>query len=80
MVKVAMKPRANNIGVLNRSDPCQIVPSQLKIFTPVGTAMSIVEIMKKICSVSSTPATNMWCTNTENERKPIATLEYAIIL
>src|SRR5438034_585124 len=56
MVNVAMKPSANSIGVLKRSDPCQIVPSQLKIFTPVGTAMSIVEIMKKTCSVSSTPA------------------------
>ena len=80
MVNTARKPSANSIGVLKRSDPPQIVPIHEKTFTPVGTAMSIVDDMKKICSAGSMPATNMWCTNTPNERKPIATDAYAIIL
>ena len=36
-----MKPQANSIGVLKRRDPPHIVASQLKILTPVGTAMSM---------------------------------------
>ena len=34
-------------------------PRAASTFTPVGTAMSIVEAMKKICSAGSMPATNM---------------------
>src|SRR5919204_2594679 len=78
IVKMTMKAMAKSIGVLKRSAPPQIVPSQEKIFTPVGTAMSIVEAMKKTWSASSMPATNMWWTKTPNERKPIAADEYAI--
>ena len=37
-----MKPSANSIGLASRTEPPHTVPSQLKIFTPVGTAMSIV--------------------------------------
>ena len=54
-----MNAIAKSIAVLKRSAPPQIVPSQEKIFTPVGTAMSIVDAMKKICSAGSIPATNM---------------------
>ena len=43
MVNIAMRPMANSIGVVNRSLPPHIVASQLKIFTPVGTAMNIVD-------------------------------------
>ena len=46
MVNMAMKPRAKSIGVFNRRSPPQVVASQLKIFTPVGTAMNIVEAAK----------------------------------
>jgi len=36
------EPSANIIGVRSRSWPPQRVPIQLKIFTPVGTAMAMV--------------------------------------
>ncbi len=39
------KPSANSIGVSNVIDPRHIVASQLKTFTPVGTAISIVAYM-----------------------------------
>ena len=42
MMNIAMKPTANSIGVVKRIEPPQIVAIQLKIFTPVGTAISIV--------------------------------------
>jgi len=67
-----MNAIAKSIAVRNRKAPPQIVPSHEKIFTPVGTAMSIVDSMKKICRAGSMPATNMWWTNTPKERKPIA--------
>ena len=38
----------NSIGVAKRILPPHIVPSQLKILMPVGTAMSIVEKTKKV--------------------------------
>ena len=41
-----MNPRANNIGVVNVIDPPHIVAIQLKILTPVGTAMTIVASIK----------------------------------
>ena len=42
----AMKPSANSIGVSKMMLPRQVVASQLKILTPVGTAIIIDEIMK----------------------------------
>ena len=43
MTKVTMKPIDHSIGATNRrSRPPYIVNSQLKTFTPVGTAMIIV--------------------------------------
>ena len=38
---------ANSIGVSNEIEPRHMVAIQLKIFTPVGTAMSMVAYMKK---------------------------------
>ena len=46
-MKTPMKPSAHSIGVSNEMFPRQSVASQLKIFTPVGTAMIIELIMKK---------------------------------
>ena len=40
--KVIRNPSAQTIGVSNVTEPRHIVKVQLKIFTPVGTAMSIV--------------------------------------
>ncbi len=52
-------PSAKTIGVSKVTDPRQSVPIQLKIFTPVGTAMSIVMRAKK--GSSTDPVTYMWC-------------------
>jgi len=41
-----MKPIAQSIGVLKVIEPPHIVAIQLKIFTPVGTAMTIVAATK----------------------------------
>ena len=53
------KPSENSIGVSNVIAPRHIVASQLKTFTPVGTAISIVANMKNICPVSGIPTVNM---------------------
>ena len=46
-MKIERKPSAHSIGVSSEMLPRHSVASQLKIFTPVGTAMIIDEIMKK---------------------------------
>ena len=45
---------------------------QLKNFTPVGTAMSIVDTLKN--DSTTTPVVNMWWAHTPNERKPMASV------
>ncbi|MNT44436.1 hypothetical protein D3C72_1809630 [compost metagenome] len=46
IVNTKMKPTANNIGVSNVIEPRHIVATQLKIFTAVGTEISMVAYMK----------------------------------
>ena len=46
LVNRKMKPIAHSIGVLNSIDPPHIVAIHEKIFTPVGTAMTIVAAVK----------------------------------
>jgi len=41
-----MKPIAQSIGVLKSMEPPHIVAIQEKIFTPVGTAMTMVAATK----------------------------------
>jgi hypothetical protein len=55
---VVKKPSANTIGVSKVTEPRHMVPIQLKIFTPVGTAMSIVVNAKN--GSSTEPVTYMW--------------------
>src|SRR5688500_7721472 len=62
---------ANSIGGSKVSEPRHMVAVQLKIFTPVGTAMSMVASMKKSCPASGMPTVNMWCAHTMNDRKAI---------
>ena len=52
------------------SEPRHIVPIQLKNFTPVGTAMSIVMNAKN--GSSTAPVTYMWCAHTVTDRAAIA--------
>ncbi len=59
MMNIATKPSAKYSGVLNWSEPPQMVPIQLKIFTPVGTAISMVEIAKNESAIGPMPVANM---------------------
>ena len=52
--------------------PFHSVPSQLKIFTPVGIAMMIVETAKAVLATGPRPTANMWWAHTPNPMKPIA--------
>jgi hypothetical protein len=63
--------QAKSIGVSKVSEPFHIVADQLKTFTPVGTAISMVVSMKKSWPASGMPTVNMWCAHTMNERKPM---------
>jgi len=54
-------PNANNIGVLYLILPPYIVPSQLNIFIPVGTAIIIVAAVKYALVSTSIPTVYMWC-------------------
>ena len=56
--KLTKKPRLQSIGVSKVIDPRQRVPIQLKIFTPVGTAISIVVKAKN--GSRTWPVTYMW--------------------
>ena len=46
MVNRKMNPIAHSIGVLSSIEPPHIVAIQEKIFTPVGTAITMVAAMK----------------------------------
>src|SRR5687768_16649244 len=73
-----MNPHANSMGVSNVIEPFHIVAIQLKTFTPVGTAISIVAYMKKSCAAALMPTVNMWCAHTMNERIAIDEVAYTI--
>ncbi len=51
------------------------VAIQQKICTPFGTAMSILEAVKKLAPSCGRPVVNMWCTQSPNDRKPTAMSE-----
>ena len=50
--------------------PRQIVPTQLKNFTPVGTAIR--NVMNEKNGSSTAPVVNMWCAHTVIDRPAIA--------
>ena len=74
MVNIETKPMANSIGVVKRIAPPYIVPIQLKILTPVGTAISIVLAAKNEFAIGPRPVVNMWWLQTPKPMKPIATV------
>ena len=69
---------AHSIGVSKLIEPRHIVPTQLKNFTPVGTAMSIVMMVKN--SSSTAPVAYMWCAQTEIDSAAIATVAKTRVL
>ena len=72
ITNIAMNPIENSIGVVKRMSPPHSVPIQLKIFTPVGIAMIIVETAKAVFATGPSPTANMWCAHTPNPMNPIA--------
>ena len=52
------------------SCPRQIVPSQLKNFSPVGTAIR--KVMNEKNGSSTAPVVNMWCAHTVRDSPAIA--------
>ena len=64
------KPIVQSIGVSNDTCPRHIVPIQLKNFTPVGIAISIV--MNEKNGRLTAPVTYMWWAHTATERAAIA--------
>src|SRR6266496_4341115 len=68
---VTRKPSANSIAVSKVSWPRQIVPVQLKNFTPVGTAIR--NVMKEKKGSSTAPVVYMWCAHTVMDSATIDT-------
>ena len=52
--------------------PPHMVAIQFRIFTPVGTAMNIVESVNAPTEIGPMPDTNMWCAQTPQPMKPMA--------
>src|SRR5260221_11986044 len=71
MVNIAMKLSANFIDVVKFSEPPQMVPIQLKIFTPVGTAISMVVRLNTESAIGPMPVENMWCAHTPQPMMPM---------
>jgi hypothetical protein len=66
-----INPIAHSIGVVILIDPPYIVPNQLKILIPVGTAIIIVAAVKYARVSTSIPTVYMWWAHTINPRTPI---------
>ena len=62
-----------------RSEPPQIVAIQLKIFTPVGIAISIEVMANAESATGPIPVANIWCPQTPYDRNAIRQIEYAIM-
>jgi hypothetical protein len=60
----------HNMGVSKDKEPRHMVPIQLKNFTPVGTAINIVNAAKK--GKSTPPVTYMWWAHTDIDKPAIA--------
>ena len=56
----------NSIGGSKVSCPFHMVPTQLKNFTPVGTAIR--NVMNEKNGSSTAPVVNMWCAHTVMDR------------
>ena len=57
--------------MVKRSAPPHIVASQLKIFTPVGMAISMLVPAMIALNRFGSPVANMWCAHTRNPSRPI---------
>ena len=72
LFQIVAKPMANRNGTFGLIEPPQMVPSQLKIFTPVGTAMIIVDRLNADVATGPIPDVNMWWAHTPQPMNPMA--------
>ena len=63
--KRKMNDRAKSSGESTSIDPLYRVATQLKTYTPLGTATRKVMNEKTIRAVSLMPLVNMWCPQTK---------------
>ena len=75
-----MKPTENSSAVVYSIVPRQSVAIQLKILTPVGTAIRNELIMKKMSTSDGLGVENMWCAHTSRPRKAMTSVAAAIAL
>ena len=75
MMNIDTKDRAKSIDVVNWILPPQTVPSQLKVFTALGSAIIIVETMKVIPRAGFMPDMNIWWPQTIKPRPAIPATE-----
>ena len=55
-----------------------MVAIQLKIFTAVGTEISMVAYMKNSWPVTGMPVVNMWCAHTMKDRMAMDEVAYTM--
>ena len=78
IVNSVMKPTAKCSALVARIWPPHSVASQLKIFTPVGTAINIVVPENTESAIGPRPTENMWWLHTPHPMNPITTPEYTM--
>jgi hypothetical protein len=69
---------AQSIGVSKVIEPFHIVATQLKTFTPVGTAINIVAYIKYSSPATGIPVRNIWCAHTMYDKNAIEAVAYTI--
>src|SRR5207302_10889274 len=72
MVNMVTEPTAKANGAFTRVLPPDIVDIQLKIYTPVGTAMNIVDRANADLATGPRPVANMWWAHTPQPMKAMA--------
>src|SRR5256885_16449254 len=78
MVNRNRNASANSIGGSNDSEPFHMVAVQLNTFTPVGTAISMVDSMKNSCAASGMPTVNMRSAQTMKDSNAIEATAHTI--
>ena len=79
-VNSAIRPQAKSSGVVKRREPPHMVASQLKILTPVGTAIAMVVTAMAVLNTVGRPVVNMWCPHTMKLRTRMAASMTIIVL
>ena len=75
-----MPPTQYSSGTRYSIVPRHSVATQLKIFTPVGTAIRKLESMKNASTTVDIGVANMWCAHTSMPRKAMPAVDAAIAL